>query len=74
MADASYLAKQLDALFSSSTSNESFEAQLDNSLIAFEQESHAKGKSTMSLTWMSLLLCYVEGAPVRLVKVMSGKH
>ncbi|KAF2111967.1 hypothetical protein BDV96DRAFT_580933 [Lophiotrema nucula] len=73
MADTMYLAKQLDALFSSASAEGTFEEKLDNALIAFEEESHAKGKAAMVLTWMSLLLSYEEGAPARLVKVMASK-
>ena len=73
MADGHSLAKQLEQMVSSSSSEAISADDLDRALIAFEEESHPKAKDAMNLTWMSLLLSYEDGAPTRLAKIMASK-
>ena len=73
MADSHSLAKQLEQLLSSSSSEVISEDDLDKALIAFEEASHPKAKDAMNLTWMSLLLSYEDGTPTRLAKIMASK-
>ena len=73
MADSHSLAKHLEQLVSSSSSELISEEDLDKALIAFEEASHPKAKEAMNLTWMSLLLSYEDGTPTRLAKIMASK-
>ena len=73
MADSHSLAKHLEQLVSSSSSEPISEDDLDKVLIAFEEASHPKAKEAMNLTWMSLLLSYEDGTPTRLAKIMASK-
>lgn len=73
MADSHILAKHLEQLVASSSSEVISEDELDKALIAFEEASHPKAKDAMNLTWMSLLLSYEDGTPTRLAKIMASK-
>lgn len=74
MADSLALAEQLEKLLDASEGSNSFKADLDKSLIAFEDEVHPRAKAAMTLTWMSLLLSYDESGPAKLCQVMAAHH
>nr|UYO77226.1 monooxygenase [Trichoderma oligosporum] len=74
MADSLALAEHLEKWADAFKGGNDFNAQLDRSLIAFEEDVAPRAKGAMTLTWMSLLLSYDESGPERLCQVMAAHH
>nr|UYO77213.1 monooxygenase [Trichoderma crystalligenum] len=74
MADSLALAEHLEKLVGGWKGGDNFGAELNQSLIAFNENVSPRAKGAMTLTWMSLLLSYDESGPEKLCQVMAAHH